>query len=200
MLNWRDDKKWSDIFLPEIKRILGEYLIGEPPIEEDMERNTDLVVLKLETVRVGCRIRRAEYYDKYSDDFTIRYTRPNGTKTELTKIIEGWGDYFFYGFGRDTGELIAWRLAKLTEFRIWYMRELYRQLIKAKKGKSYIPILPGDVMQNSDNSSELIVFRWSDIPEEFIVASKDYERENDIIPNVANKHIVKKRIDFLHVS
>lgn len=41
----------------EIKSVLGMRLIGEPPIEEDRERNTDLIVLKMEAVRVGCRIR-----------------------------------------------------------------------------------------------------------------------------------------------
>ena len=37
-------KRWSDRFLPENKQILGLHLIGEPPVKEDAERNTDLIV------------------------------------------------------------------------------------------------------------------------------------------------------------
>ena len=98
MRAWQLDKRWADRFLPEIKRILGEHLIGEPPEEEDQEHNTDLMVLKMDAVRVACRVRRNQYIDRYGDEFTIRAGRPNGSKTELTKIVEGWGDYFFYGF------------------------------------------------------------------------------------------------------
>ena len=69
---WQDDKRWSDRFLPEIKQILGLYLIDEPPIEEDMQRNTDLTVLRLNAVRVACRIRKYEYFLNYGDEITIR--------------------------------------------------------------------------------------------------------------------------------
>ena len=75
---WRHDKRWSDRFLPEIKRILGEYLIGEPREAEDIERNTDLIVLKMEAVRIACRIRKYEYLLQYPGEFTIRAARPSG--------------------------------------------------------------------------------------------------------------------------
>lgn len=154
------DKKWSDRFLPEIKRTLGFYLIGEPPVEDDSERNTDLMVLKMEAVRIACRIRRYEYFEKYPEEITIREGRPSGTKTELTKIVEGWGDYFFYGFS-DTQEmnLVAWRLCTLTAFRIWLMRHLC-----AYDGK-----MPGISIVNGDNSSSFRAFRAAEIPN-FIIA------------------------------
>jgi hypothetical protein len=98
---WQADKRWSDKFLRDIKRILGEHLIGEPPMEEDAERNTDLIVLRMDAVRIGCRVRKHKYRDSYQDEFTIRAGRPSGVKTELAKIIEGWGDYFFYGFSNE---------------------------------------------------------------------------------------------------
>jgi hypothetical protein len=70
-----EDKRWSDRFLPEIMGILGKHLISEPPVEEDAERNTDLMVLRLEAIRIGCRIRKHKYLDKYGDEFTIRAGR-----------------------------------------------------------------------------------------------------------------------------
>ena len=161
MSAWKQDKKWSDIFIPEIKRALGEYLIGEPPIEEDQERNTDLMVFKMDAVRVGCRIRRNQYIAKYGNEFTIRAGRPSGVKTELTKIIEGWGDYFFYGFAnKNETELDMWKLCDLKVFRLWFNQELLRN-------KS----LPGISKPNLDNSSNFIAFNFNDLPERFVIGS-----------------------------
>ena len=160
--NWKDDKRWSDKFLPEIKMILGLHLIGEPPTEEDAERNTDLIVLKMEPVRIACRIRRYKYHAIYPEDITIREGRPSGTKTELTKICEGWGDYFFYGFS-DNSEinLFAWKLCDLKALRVWVFREM------ARTGK-----LPGISKQNGDGSSSLRAFKATNIPG-LIVASSN---------------------------
>ena len=170
---WDIDKRWSDRFLPEIKQILGLHLIGEPPIEEDQERNTDLVVLKMEPVRIGCRVRRPVSengylcFEKHSDEFTIRAGRPSGIKTELTKIIEGWGNYFFYAFSDHNHEhLMKWVLCNLNIFRLWFNRELVK-----KRGAFPTTIL------NHDNSSNFIPFRFVDLPPDFIVAEKEIEEK-----------------------
>lgn len=164
MNGWRKDKQWSDRFLREIKGILGEHLIGEPPVEEDQERNTDLVVLKLDAVRIGCRVRKFDQI-KYADEFTIRAGRPSGAKTELTKIIEGWGDYFFYAFADQRGErLERWMLGDLKAFRLWHSRSL-----ATLNGKA-----PGSEKSNKDNSSTFRVYRWADIPG-FVVAHNHHE-------------------------
>ena len=171
MTNWQQDKRWSDRFLPEIKRILGEYLISEPPLEEDMERNTDLMVLRLDAVRIGCRIRKHDYIEKYGDEFTIRAGRPSGIKTELTKIIEGWGDYFFYGFSdRQEERLAQWILGDLKSFRVYFNRYLMQN-----KGQ-----IPGFGKTNLDNSSDFRAFKFREIPG-FVIAHN--------IPIQANKSI-----------
>ncbi len=160
MNGWDEDKKWSDIFLDEIKQILGLHLIGEPNTEEDQLRNTDLIVLIMASVRIACRIRRQKYIEEYGNEFTVRCGRPSGYKTELTKIIEGWGDYFFYGFGcEETGKLIRWTLADLKVFRGAFMRLIYA-------GKN-----PKE-MKNKDDSSNFMCFSWVDFPNNLIVASK----------------------------
>lgn len=155
------DKRWADRFLPQIKRILGEYLIGEAPFQEDAQRNTDLIVLRLDPVRIACRIRRNEYLS-YQDEFTIRSGRPSGQKTELSKVIEGWGDYFFYGFS-DAAEtsLVRWTLADLRVFRLRFAMSL-----QANAGA-----VPGKEKPNQDGSSVFRVFKWRDFPDNFIVAS-----------------------------
>uniref|UniRef100_A0A6M3L1U8 Uncharacterized protein n=1 Tax=viral metagenome TaxID=1070528 RepID=A0A6M3L1U8_9ZZZZ len=163
-MNWQEDKRWSDQFLPEIKRLLGGVLISEPPIEEDTQRNTDLIVLKLDAVRVACRVRRPKYYPRYAGDFTVRADRPRGTKTELAKIIEGWGDYFFYGFGsKKPGELALWHLGALDVFRLYFMRYLVQN-----SGE-----LPGVLLFNDDGSSSFRAFKYANLPSDFIVAMSE---------------------------
>jgi hypothetical protein len=162
MNDWENDKRWSDRFIPEIKRHLGQVLITESPAEEDAKHNTDLIVLTLKPWRVACRVREFAYLGQYGNEFTIRASRPNGTKTELTKIIEGWGDYFFYGFSNlEETALSQWFIGDLNAFRIWHSRELFRL-----KGE-----MPGTLHKNRDYSSEFRVYRKSAITE-FIVAEQ----------------------------
>jgi len=165
---WQDDKRWSDRFLLEIKRILGEHLIGEAPLEEDQERNTDLIVLRMEPLRIGCRVRRNEYLARYGDEFTVRANRPSGQKTELTKIIEGWGDFLFYGIADGASQHLAkWTLIDLKAFRLWFARHM------ASHGGE----MPGQQLANSDGSSLFRAFRMADGPSNLIYChSADQEQ------------------------
>ena len=52
MIEWEEDKRWYDIFIPEIKSILGQLLIGEASVEDDQLKNTDLIVLELKGYRI----------------------------------------------------------------------------------------------------------------------------------------------------
>lgn len=151
---WEHDKRWSDKFLPEIKSALGRLFIGAAPVEEDQERNTDLIVLKLEAVRVACRIRKHKYLAGYGRDFTIRAGRPTGTKTELTKIIEGWGQYLFYGFADEDEEgLAAWRVADLSALRIGLNRRLYAEGPAWQDSRT---------RKNVDGSSTFLAIPWDE--------------------------------------
>lgn len=155
---WEQDKKKSDVYLNEIKQILGLHLIGEPPVEEDQARNTDLIVLKMDAVRVACRVRNHSYCARYGGEFTIRASRPSGMKTELRKVIEGWGDYMFYGFG-DGLVLTQWHLLDLNVFRSVFCNMLYRGTAPVQK-------------ENTDRSSTFIPFSITDFPSEFVISKK----------------------------
>ena len=156
-MSWKIDKRWSDKFIPNIKPILGTHFIAEPPIEEDRDRNTDLIVLNMDSIRFGCRIRKYKDYAIYGHQFTIRASRPSGVKTEIHKIAEGWGDYFFYGFSnKEETDLEDWFIGDLKIFR----RFLHERLKVGFKD--------WNVKYNPDNSSKFLVFDKKDLPEEFI--------------------------------
>jgi hypothetical protein len=163
MSQWEKNKRWSDQFLPEIKRILGEYLISEPPVEEDAERNTDLIVLRLDAVRIACRVRNHRYLQAYSDEITIRNKVASNNKTELTKIVEGWGDYFFYGFANETETQLAhWILGDLKALRLYIARCLLQKQQPWIAEMKNIDCLP----------STFVIFRYRDIPN-FLIACSD---------------------------
>lgn len=160
-MSFERDFDWQRGLIPEIKRILANYLIAEAPAAEDMQHNTDLIVLKLDTVRVACRLRRHDYLARYGGEFTVRARRPSGAETELSKVLSGWGDYIFYGFASpDAADLAAWMLGDLNVFRLWHHRELWENR------------RPGLAQSNGDGSSDFRAYRIADLPSEFVVSQK----------------------------
>lgn len=159
---WQRDKRWADRFLPEIKAALGVHLFGEASEDDDRHRATDLIVLKLEAVRVAVRIRRHAYLERYPDEFTIRAERPSGQETELAKVLSGWGDFLFYGFANaeETG-LAAWRLLDLKVFRLAF----HRQIVALPAGR-----FPGSTLDNPDGSGRFLAFNLADFPAELVIA------------------------------
>lgn len=154
---WEEDKAWSDIFILEIQRILGEAFFILPSLSDDQMKNTDLICLDISGKRIGCRVRKKKYLREYAFEFTIRSSRPRGTKTEYQKILEGWGDYFFYGFANNTSaSLLHWFVGDL---------EVFRNCLNSG--------MVGTSKQNSDGSSGFKSFRWEDVPENFFVKTSD---------------------------
>jgi hypothetical protein len=156
---WRQDKEWSDKFILEIQRIFGEVFFSLPSLADDQLRNTDLICLDMSGKRIGCRVRKKEYLYKYPFEFTMRSSRPRGTKTELQKIIEGWGDYFFYGFSNSTETgFLQWLIGDLHIFR---------------KSKDIEAL--GITKVNFDQSSNFKSFKWGEMPPDFFVKISSIE-------------------------
>lgn len=114
-----DDYEWSERFIPTMKRLVGPYLLTKSTIEQDTKEATDLVVLCAHNLRIACRVRMPGFYAKWPDDFTVRYRRLNGVRTEYAKIMAGWGDWFFYGHAVDDTSLVIepWWIIDLNAFR-----------------------------------------------------------------------------------
>lgn len=167
-LEWQMDKSWSDAYLVTIKAICGVYFIGEATIEEDQRHNTDLYVLQIQGIRIAVRIRRYSYWMAqtpsqlfaYRGEFTIRNSRPFGTKTEFEKIKEEWGDVFCYAFAGEQPPLLAGiGLLNLARFRD-YVKEYQTRFHRD----------PGLVKTNPDGTT-FRVFRWGDMPDAAIYAA-----------------------------
>lgn len=120
----KNDWNWSDQFMPVIRSIVGPHLLEPASLEIDRTRAADLVVLRAKNLMIACRVRRPVRSAEYLNQFTLRSRRDSGARTELDKIIDGWGDWMFYGFAAsDTGAALErWYLIDLHSFRSHLIR------------------------------------------------------------------------------
>ena len=122
--SYRANREWSDGILAEVQGAVGHWLgapaVVAPPML-DMRENTDLVVLNSAKSTIACRTRRHSYFARYPYQFTIR-TKCGGCKTEIHKLLDGFGDYIFYAFTDSSDKhLHSAFLGDLGAFRRWYM-------------------------------------------------------------------------------
>ena len=115
---YTNNRNWSDRFLPEIKQLIGSYLLETAADPFDHIQATDLMMLDARDMRVAARVRRPGYAQRYPYQFTIRSAVASGAQTELSKIVNGNGDWMFYGHSNaDQTGLEAWWLIDLRAFR-----------------------------------------------------------------------------------
>ena len=120
MSGYQGDRNWSDRFLPTIRQIVGPLLITPAPLDLDQKEATDLIILTARDMRIACRIRRPGYADRYGHQFTMRSRRHvSGGKTEIQKIVDGFGDWMFYGHAWDHAGpwLKRWMVIDLAVWR-----------------------------------------------------------------------------------
>jgi hypothetical protein len=115
--NQQARKERADAYLPEIKSILGQKILGEASLEEDRLENTDLRVLVVSGLRIACRVRGTEH--AHYREFTLRSRYDSGAVAELAKVLEGYGDWAFYGYvsARQDGSIDPWWIVNLRYFR-----------------------------------------------------------------------------------
>lgn len=149
-MSYERDKAFSNRLLPEIEQCLRQGLEYKGPIGRRQGKQfADMLILELGSDRVGCRIRRFHQW-KYSHQFTIRTKRPQGHQTELDRILDGWCDYYFYGFADESEKrLHAW---KLCRFRV------FRERMTSSEHRI-----------NPDQSSEFNAYNWDSFPGSFVL-------------------------------
>lgn len=122
---YQSDREWSDQFIPTIRQIVGPHLLVPSPFEVDAREAADLIVLRARDMTIAARVRRSSYADKYPYEFTIRSKRDSGAKTEMAKLLEGWGDWMLYGHAAERGHLSRWWLIDLHQWRERLLRAGY---------------------------------------------------------------------------
>lgn len=100
--DFQREKQWSDQFIPKIRQIIGPHILRPSTLKEDATEATDLIMLRAETLRIACRVRRPGYAIKYGLEITITCRRETGHECEYDKmILGGMADWFFYAHAPD---------------------------------------------------------------------------------------------------
>lgn len=136
--NIDSEKKFSQKFEDEVKQIFADLLIQRAPDHVDWNEATDLTIMQIHPFDIGVRIRRHKYLEDYGDEITMRYKRSNGKKTEWDKLVDGKGDYYFYGFcDEDEEKICAYNILDLTHFRAQLVRNTVDyHVIERRKGQA----------------------------------------------------------------
>jgi len=134
-MTYATDRAWSETLVPQVKFLVGPHLLEAAPFDIDQSEATDLIVLRARDMRIAVRIRRFGYFPRYGSQFTIRCRRESGAKTELAKIVEGFGDWLFYGHANDSEDQIEhWMLIDLAAFRAALIRSCMNNNYKVTSG------------------------------------------------------------------
>jgi len=116
---------FAELHMPAVRRELGELPmklfmdIEKAEAKQDMEEATDLI-LSVSGGDIAVRIRRKKFWERgviYGLDFSVRAVC-RGHLTEIDKLIDGFGDWYFYGYSSDDkGEIAEWWLLDLDKVR-----------------------------------------------------------------------------------
>jgi len=141
------DWKWSDKYLPLIRKIVGPYLLKQSELSIDRHEATDLMLLTGRDLSIACRVRRPGF-EKYASHLTVRSKRPNSTQlTEYEKIVSGFGDLYFLAFAAKSNE---------PSFSSWY-------LISLNAFRAHLITNPSRIIQGEKVNQDGTVFRWYDL-------------------------------------
>ena len=124
-MSWDSEFKeqwdWQEQKYQEIIQILQRHLsyivsIRVADKEEDTRQATDMVI-EVETGTVCVRIRsHGSHKDKYRG-LTIRTKSAGNGKTEIHKLREGFGKYYFYAWADESDVLAEWVLIDIDKVR-----------------------------------------------------------------------------------
>ena len=113
-------KDLNQRYFPQIKRILNKnsYMFSElleATPQQDYKEGFDSI-FTFNDIKIPLRIRKYEYAKEYRDVTIRSRTRSNG-ETEIDKIKQGFGDYYFYAWEcEDRKRLFCYLIFDLKKF------------------------------------------------------------------------------------
>lgn len=148
--SYRNDREFSDIYLPRISEILRQNAMHIVRVEIatdelDTQQSTDMVINVIGG-RVAVRVRRSAYKFR---DLTIRSRRRNGSKTELAKLREGYGDWYLYCWTGNDGVITEWILADINKMRATGLLNKERKEVDNHDGTMFIAIPQAELRLNN---------------------------------------------------
>ena len=188
--NYEDKRKFSDKFVTEVKKILGEQFLIEAPLIEDLKKNTDIRSFVMWPIRYGFRV-RSNSDIHFNKDFTLFYESPKGSEIEVEfhKMLKGYGDYFLYGFADEEEKGFAcWGICNLN-----VLRGFIENYAAKNNGE-----LPGKIIPKYTKKKQylgkFIAFKWKDLPEGGVFSSMGLGLDNLKSSKEAVKELINKSL------
>jgi len=160
-MTYEDDRGFESLMMPRVmESIKSRHLLRLADDDKDMKEVSDLQILKAGDIRIGVRMRRPEYLEKFPWDVTFRCKRDTGSATEWSKIQDGWGDLMFYGFANPYWKMFQ-SIVKWTLVSLHAVRRI------VKEGKA----LPGNPISNHDGTYfyAIDIRRWMTLDSKFVI-------------------------------
>jgi|AntDeeMinimDraft_5_1070356.scaffolds.fasta_scaffold07997_3 hypothetical protein len=110
----------QDKFYPQIAKILNKNIhlfssFTRATPKQDMEEGFDSI-FTLPDIKIPIRMRGKYYFDTFRD-ITIRSKLDTGSRTEIDKIRDGCGDYYFYAWKTEKGNsFVAYVIFDINKF------------------------------------------------------------------------------------
>lgn len=130
-MSYTTQRQWSDRLLPQVKQILSNNAnmlleIRYGTMNEDTKQATDLRVLIAQGGTIAVRTRTPDCLYR---DLTIRAKSRYNSETEIHKLRQGWGKWYFYGWTNQDDIIEEWIVVDLDLMRFSGILKEDRRLI-----------------------------------------------------------------------
>jgi hypothetical protein len=132
--------EWQAKFVDQVVGLVAPSIINVSSAHVDRNENGDFEISFPRNGTIGCRLRKPDQ-SRFVGDVTFRSHSRFGGKTEISKIIDGYGDFFFYGHVNEQDVIWHWYLIDYTKLRALFVRRpglLRRDPICNRDGSKFL--------------------------------------------------------------
>lgn len=178
--NFKRNFELSFRYYDKIKKIIRQNLNKLMKIEEsdkyrDMKEATDMV-LKMNSGDIAVRVRRNDFNDPFND-VTIRTKSKSDQKTEIDKIQDGYGKWYFYGWNK----VKDWLIYDIDKLRELLNNNKDFDKIKNNDGTKFISI---SLSKLKDYNA--LITASKDVMKYYKELGNDYKRRMNTFNNLFN--------------
>ena len=125
---------WQQALIPQVVHLIAPHLIQVSSHEVDCNEAGDLTIIFPRNGTVAVRLRTPDA-SRFTGDFTLRSRTKHNAKSEVSKIIDGKADFFFYGHVDRADRIWFWHLLDCQQMRAEFIRHprLLREAINRER-------------------------------------------------------------------
>ena len=119
--SFQDRFTWQQQYIPAVVQTVAPFLIHVSTPAVDRQEAGDLMLSFPRNGTIAVRLRTPEAA-KFAGDITLRSRTRNNMPSEVTKIVEGKADFYFYGHVNEQEEIWHWYFLDCNKMRAEFIR------------------------------------------------------------------------------